>query len=319
MGARRIAIVGADDPVGEALLQELWELAEAPGSIIPVTLDQADGCVLYGDEDLPCQTPGDVEWSTVSVAIIAARGPEAVRLAQDLLGRGCRVLAVRGLLAPIADKPLTEVHDAPAAAIIRVLGPLLGGAGLRSLGGFIGLPAGARGRAGVDELARQSRALFALESVEPEAFPVQIAFNLLPQVGEIGKDGQSALEGGLGRSLRGVWGDGLVTQFTAAWLPIFHGGVAVLHGLCEQDLDREAILARLAHVPGVLVMNEPQPGAAPTPATDGVDSVDVVLGRLRLDGADARHFSVWITYDHPRLESLQLRLGLEKLIESGLN
>lgn len=319
VGSRRIAIVGADDPVGEALLQELSELPQAPGSIVPVTLDEPEGCVRYGDEDLPCHSHADVDWSALSVTIIAARGPAAARLAHDLLGSGCRVLAVSGLVSPVADKLLTEVRAAPAEAIIRVVRPLLGGAGLRSLNGFIGLPVGARGRAGVEDLVRQSRALFAMESVEPEAFPVQIAFNLLPQVGEIDEDGDSALESGLCRSLRGYWGEGLMTQFTAAWMPTFHGGVVALHGRSERSLDMRGVQARLAQVPGVLVMNEPEPGAAPTPATDGVDSTDVVLGRLRLDDADGLHFSVWLTYDHPRLEALQLRLALEKLIESGLN
>lgn len=315
----RIAIVGADEPIGEALLQELAECAQAPESVIPVSLGETEGCVRYGDEDLPCQTPAEVDWSAVGIAIIAARSPAAARLARDLLGRGCHVLAVSGLVPPSAEGPLTTVHDAPTEAILRVLSPLLGGAGLRSMSGFVGLPVGAKGRAGIDELVHQSRALFALESFEPEAFPVQIAFNLLPQVGEIGKDGNSALESSLCRSLRTVWGDGLLTQFTAAWMPTFHGAVIALHGRSERSLDIEGILARLAHVPGVLVMNGAEPGAAPTPATDGVDSTEVVLGRLRLDDADGLHFSVWLTYDHARLEALQLRLGLEKLIESDFN
>ena len=42
-------------------------------------------------------------------------------------------------------------------------------------------------------------------------------------------------------------------------------------------------------------------------------------GRSSPCDPDGQHFSVWLTYDHPGLEALQLRLGLEKLIESGLN
>jgi aspartate-semialdehyde dehydrogenase len=315
----RIAIVGADDPIGEALLQELSELERPTGPIVPVSLDEAEGCVRYCGEDLPCQTAADVDWSAVGLAIVAARSPAAARLAQDLLGRGCRVLAVSGVLPPSEGAPLTEVHDAPTAAILRALRPLLGGAGLCSVSGFIGLPVSARGRAGIDELVRQSRALFALEPVEPEAFPVQIAFNLLPQVGSARHDGESALERSLSRSLRACWGEGLVTQITAAWLPTFHGAVVALHGRSERRLDMEGAQARLAHVPGLMVMNGAEPGAVPTPATDGVDSTDVVLGRLRLDDAQGLHFSLWLTYDHTRLEALQLRLGLEKSIESGWN
>jgi aspartate-semialdehyde dehydrogenase len=317
VGARRIAIVGADDPVGEALLQELSESALAPESLIPVSLDEAEGCVRYGEEDLPCQAAEAVDWSAVGIAVFAARVPAAARLARELLGRGRRVVAVSGLLPPPADAALIEVHDAPTAAILRVLRPLLGDAGLRRLSGFIGLPVGARGRAGVDELARQSRALFALEAVEPEVFPIQIAFNLLPQVGEIGEDGDSALENSLCQSLKACWGEDLVTQFTAAWLPTFHGAVVALHGRSEAGLDMEGVGSRLARAPGVLVMNAPQPGAAPTPATDGVDSTDVVVGRLRLAGP--LHFSAWLTYDHARLEARQLCLAVEKSIEYGAN
>lgn len=284
-----------------------------------MTLEEAEGCVQYGDAELPTQSAAEVDWTKVQAAVIAGRTPAAARLGRELLARGCRLVAVQGVLTASAHEPLIEVADAPLAAIQRVLLPLLGDVGLQGLSGFIGLPVGARGRAGVDELARQSRALFALEAIEPEVFPVQIAFNVLPQVGEIGEDGVSDLERNLARALRGIWGEGMVAQFTAAWIPTFHGGVVALHGRCASGLDRERIRTRLARLPGLLVMNATQPGAAPTPATDGVDSTDVVLGRLRLEDADGRLFSLWLTYDHPRLEAMQLRLGCEKLIESGLD
>ncbi len=315
---RPIAVVGADDPVGEALLEALAQSAQAPAAILPVSLEEAEGCVRYGEAELPCQRADEVDWSTLKAVIFAARTPSAMRLARDLIARGCRLVAVEGLATAPAGQ-LIEVQSAPMAAIARVLLPLVGDAGLRRLSGFIGLPVAARGRGGVDELARQSRALFALEAIEPEVFPVQIAFNLLPQVGEIGEDGLSALERSLAHALQGIWGEEMVAQLTAAWIPTFHGGVVALHGRAAGGLERERLRARLARVPGVLVMEGTLPGAAPTPATDGVDSTDVVLGRLRLEDADAGCFSFWLTYDHSRLEALQLCRGVEKLIESQRN
>jgi aspartate-semialdehyde dehydrogenase len=215
--------------------------------------------------------------------------------------------------------PLIAVDDAASAALLRVLRPLLAGQPPMWLSGFIGLPVAAHSQEGIEELSRQSRALFALETVEAERFPVQIAFNLLPQVGDIGPGGNSAYESRLLARLRQAFGSAAQLQFTAAWLPTFHGAVVDLHGCCASTLDLAEVKARIQRVPGILLLDAAYPGAAPTPATDAVDSTDVALGRLRLSPQDGRCFSLWLTFDYSRLQAQQLCEGLEKTIESGLN
>lgn len=316
---RRVAIVGADSPVGEALLQALQEMARPPEAIVPVSLGEAEGCVTWLGEDLPCQTPDRVDWSAVDAVVVATQAAAAARLVEGLPTPHGPVVAVAGLLPQTPGVPLIAVDDAATAALLRVLQPLLAGEPPMWLTGFIGLPVAALGQEGIEELSRQSRALFALEAAEAESFPVQIAYNLLPQVGDIGPGGSSAFESRLIARLRQAFGSATPLQFTAAWLPTFHGAVVDLHGCGASVLDLAEVKARIQRVPGILLMDADYPGGAPTPATDAVDSTDVALGRLRLSPQDGRCFSLWLTFDYSRLQAHQLCEGLEKTIESGLN
>lgn len=313
----RVAIVGADSPVGEALLQALQDMARPPEAIVPVSLGEAEGCVTWLGEDLPCQTPDRVDWSAVDALVVATQAAAAARLVQELPTPSRPIVAVSGLIPLIPSVPLIAVDDAVTAALLRVLTPLLAGRSPERLAGFIGLPVAAHSQEGLEELARQSRALFALEAAEAESFPVQIAFNLLPQVGDIDPSGSSAFESRLVARLRQAFGSATPLQFTAVWLPTFHGAVVDLHGCCASVLDLAEVKARIQRVPGILLMDADYPGGAPTPATDAVDSTDVAIGRLRLSPSDGRFFSLWLTFDYSRLQARQLCEGLEKSIESS--
>lgn len=286
---------------------------------MPVSLGEAEGCVTWQGEDLPCLTADRVDWSAVDAVVIATQAAAANRLLSQFRSRPLHVVAVSGLLQEATETQLIAVDDAATAALRRVLRPLLAGWPLLWLTGFVGLPVAAHGQEGIEELSRQSRALFALEAVEAESFPVQIAYNLLPQVGDIGPGGGSAYESRLVGRLQQVFGSTVILQFTAAWLPTFHGAVVDLHGCCASELDLAEAKARIQRVPGILLMDADYPGGAPTPATDAVDSTDVALGRLRLSPQDGRCFSLWLTFDYSRLQAQQLCEGLEKTIESGPN
>ncbi|MCS6786215.1 MAG: Asd/ArgC dimerization domain-containing protein [Thiobacillaceae bacterium] len=309
----RLAILGADSPVGESLLAELAEQDWAPQAILPVSLGEADSAVTWQGEDWPCQPVDGVDWTAAEALAVALQGPAAQRALATLPLSELPLVVIGSGLTTAGQAPVIEVAEAAAEAIQRVLRALAAGGRIERLSGFIGLPVAALGREGVEELARQSRALFALEAIEVHAFPVQIAFNLNPQVGPIGQDGRSAYESALQRALSAAFGPGLVTQLTAAWVPTFHGAVADLHGLCQNLQSTDEIRARLRHVPGLMLMDAALPGAAPTPATDAVDSSEVAVGRLRLDPEGG--FSLWLAFDYCRLQAHLLCAGLEKLIE----
>jgi aspartate-semialdehyde dehydrogenase len=317
VGGLRLAVIGADEPVGEALFEELQERDLAVGELMPVSLADAEGCASFRGEDIPCLTVDQLDWGRTDLAILAVAGPAVQRLAKTAVAHGCQVVGVKRALPldPEATNGLAHrAVGACAAAILRVIRPLAKRYGVSALSGFVGLPVAARGREGVEELANQSRGLFALESAEPEVFPVQIAFNLIPQVGENELDAtefESDLRDDLGR----VLGESLGMQWMAAWVPTFYGGVVALHGISKTLVSIKEIHEMLDNVLGVTVMDLHMPGGVPTPATDAVASVDVFLGRLKVDARDKKLFSLWLTFDQPRLQAAQILDVVEKLIE----
>jgi aspartate-semialdehyde dehydrogenase len=83
--------------------------------------------------------------------------------------------------------------SAAAVAIATILGPLvrLGASACRAT---VLVSAGSAGKAGVEELSQQVIALFNSREPPRTVFPTGLAFDLLPQVGELGADGVSSVE-----------------------------------------------------------------------------------------------------------------------------
>ncbi len=308
----KLALIGADEPLGEALLKVLEARDIEPEAFWPVSLDEEEGATITRmGREVACLDAADLDWSRIDVLVLASlrgRGREVVREANR---RGIAVLGTQATLGGTAE-PVSRgeaLPDAPATALLRVLAPLAASAGLVSLHAFVGLPVAALGSEGVTELATQTRALFALESAEPAVLPVRIAFNLLPVSVGAGPERDEATETQLRIALAPF---GTVVQTSSIWIPVFHGGVAALHVRTREPLSESELRALWSRTAGVIVMDEPLPGGVPTPATEAVDSEDVFIGRLRVNAADPTYLSCWLCFDHPRLEAARLAVWLEE-------
>jgi aspartate-semialdehyde dehydrogenase len=84
---------------------------------------------------------------------------------------------------PAAGQLLVVAHPA-ATALALVLGRLSNHKAITSSVANIFAPASERGSRGIDELHRQTSALLAFKTLPREIFDAQLAFNLLPQLGE---------------------------------------------------------------------------------------------------------------------------------------
>ncbi|TCJ18561.1 hypothetical protein EZJ19_02280 [Parasulfuritortus cantonensis] len=311
--ALNVAVLGADDPLGTAFLRLLSERDVEFGEVFPLTLAETEGCATVRGEELPLLDVVGFDWSRVDVLVNASRAVAAELSERTAADAGCRILGLGRGAAGIAR---VSVEGALAIALQRVLAPVQAGAGLRAVNAVAMLPVAVAGEAGIAELAGQTRALFAMETVEPEAFPLQIAFNLIPQVGAVQADGGSHLEQDTAGELRQLLDNrDLAVSVTAVWAPMFYGAGVAVHASVAGDLDLESMRARFADLPGVTLMDTAVPGGVATPATDAQDSDAVFVSRVRA-GADARHdLAMWLVFDVTTLEAARLVDGLENLIE----
>lgn len=305
--APRLAIIGADEPLGEALLLALEAEDVAPDGCLPITLDVEQAVTVeFAGREMACLEPADLDWSRLDAAVIASMdagvGPLvglAQRHAVPLFGP--RAVLPRGLDAAHA------LTDAPTIALGRVLAPLHAAAGLESVHVFVGLPMAALGKAGVGELARQTQALFAMQSPESEVLPVRMAFNLLPVSSHAGLERESALIDDL-RTMLDL--PRLPVQAGLAWVPVFHGGAGFVQVRTRQAMSGADLRRLWGGIEGLTVMDESMPGGVPTPATEAVDSESVFIGRVQVNADDDHRSSCWVCFDHPRLEAARIALAL---------
>jgi aspartate-semialdehyde dehydrogenase len=293
------------------------ELDVEVGRVFLLSEGDSDATVAFRGDDIPVLDLAGYDWKQADVAILASRAGSAQRLAEELAHAGRPVLGV-GLVEGVGVSPLLQLHSGPAIAVSRVAALLAGKAGLAALHASLSLPVSHLGKAAIEELSEQARALFALESIEAEVLPPRIAFNLIPQVADTREGASSRFERAVEVSVRSLLSrQDLPVSALACWVPVFYGYAAVLHLVTETALDLGSLRTLLARPDGITVMDEPLPGGVPTPATDALDSEDVFVGRVRVNETDARHCSLWLVFDGLRLEAAQIVAGLENLIEKN--
>jgi aspartate-semialdehyde dehydrogenase len=305
--------LGADDPLGEAILRLLSENDIEAGEVFPLSLSESEGCVTIRGVETSLIEAIEFDWSQADILVSATRSAAADRHEGCAAKAGCRVIGF-GRGGSVADR--ISLEGALSAAVQRVLAPMQSDLHLESVSVVAMLPVAEAGEAGVAELAAQTHALFAMESVESEVFPLRIAFNLIPQVGPILQDGSSRLEQDTCSEIKTLLSQpDLPVAVTAIWAPLFYGAGVALHVRAGAKVDLARLRQRLADQEGVTLMDTPLPGGVATPATDAQDSDAVFVSRLR-SGADAdRDVSMWLVIDTTRLEATRMVDCLENLIE----
>lgn len=316
--APRLAIIGADEPLGEALLRALEDADQALESCLPVTLGEDEAVTVeYAGRELTCLEPADLDWSRIDAAVIASANAGVGPLAKLAWQHDLPLFCPRAML-PWGLEGARVQADAPAIALGRVLAPVAAAAGLDSAHVFVGLPVAALGKAGVDELAHQTQALFAMQPVDSQVLPVRLAFNLLPVSAFAGLEREAALIGDL-RAMLGL--PALPAQASLAWVPVFHGGSAFVQVRVRRATSVPEMRQMWEGVEGLTIMDEAMPGGVPTPATDTVDSDSVFIGRIQVSPDDATLLSCWLCFDHPRLEAARIASALAEwsTSETGKN
>jgi aspartate-semialdehyde dehydrogenase len=280
------------------------------GAVSPLTLVDTEGCVTVMGAEEPLIAAHEFDWQQANILISASRSPEAAKLEAVARQTGLQVIG----FSVVDNKP----DGAVATALCRVLTPLELKFGLVSVDITAILPVASLGQHGINELVEETRALFAMESREPELFSVPIAFNLVPQTGAGAKNKDSVLEEETVETVRSrLARPDLAMTMTTMWAPVFYGMSMSVHAVLREDVvGLDELCAVLAGQDGIVLMNDDLPGTVPTPVTDAQESEAVFVGRLRLASGETNRLAVWLVADMSRLEAAECVDFLEKLIEN---
>jgi len=155
------------------------------------------------------------------------------------------------------------------------------------------------GKDAMDELFEQTRSIYVGDPKEPKKFPKQIAFNLIPQIDVFLEDGSTKEEWKMVVETKKILDADIQVQATCVRVPVFIGHSESVTIECARPIDEKKARAALKKAPGVIVLDEREPGGYITPAEcAGEDAVYV--SRIRKDATVANGLAFWVVSDNLR-------------------
>ena len=320
----KIAVVGVQSSIGREVLSFMSEndykskdiIALEPGSVL-------GNMVSFGEEeDLDVLNLNDFDFSKVEIAIFATTEAIAKQFIPKALARGCKVIDCSQAYVSDSDVPLViegynseQIAHAvkgliavPSAAVAQILVPLQKVQkeyGIKRIVVSTYASTSVYGKEAMDELFTQTRKIYMNDSLadDQKVFNKQIAFNVIPQVGEfIGEETQN--EWSINAEIKKILGGQVKVHANCAVIPAFIGSGQYINVECEHDVDVDDVRKLMKQTGGVVVFDKNLDGGYVTLADiQGEDNIYV--SRLRQDVSVENGFSFWSVAD-------DLRAGVAK-------
>jgi aspartate-semialdehyde dehydrogenase len=200
-------------------------------------------------------------------------------------------------LATWRERGIVASPSATTVGLTAVLAPLAEGAGLRRLVVSTYSGVASAGRRAVAGLSKETIDLLNGRGQKRTRFPRRIAFNCVPQLGDLLPDGSATHELHATLETRRVLDRGdLAMHVTAVRVPMFFGLALSVAVETDQPLSPDDAVEILRPGRGLLVHASPD-DPYPTPVeVTGSDAIHV--GRIRADPSTENGLALWIALDN---------------------
>jgi aspartate-semialdehyde dehydrogenase len=155
------------------------------------------------------------------------------------------------------------------------------------------------GKAGMDELMHQTRAILMNMPADPQKFTKPIAFNIIPHIDSFMEDGYTKEEWKMTVETKKILDPAIDLVATCVRVPVFVGHAVAAHIEFENPISRAEAARILRQAPGIRVVDNPEDLSYITPAEIAGDD-PVYVSRIREDKTVAHGLSLWITADNVR-------------------
>jgi aspartate-semialdehyde dehydrogenase len=315
----KVAVVGATGAVGEVMLSILAERGFPVGELVALASERsAGGEVAFGNRKVVVRDLATFDPAGVEIALFSAGGAISREYAPKFAAAGAVVIDNSSAFRQDDDVPLVVSEVNPQAAkqrprgiianpncstmqMLVALAPLHRAAGIERINVATYQSVSGTGRRALEELGRQTAGLLNFQPAEPEVYPVQIAFNVIPHGGDFTANGYTTEEMKLVWETRKILGDdGIRVNATVVRVPVFYGHSEAVNIETRDKLPAVEARALLEAAPGVEVVDDPVDGGYPTPVTHASGSDPVYVGRIRDDLSHPRGLNLWIVSDNIR-------------------
>src|SRR6185312_8608876 len=151
----------------------------------------------------------------------------------------------------------------------------------------------------MDELFRQTRAVFVADPIETEKFPKQIAFNVIPQIDVFMDSGFTKEEWKMMVETQKILDPDIQVVATCVRVPVFISHSESVNIEFEAPITAEKARSILRQAPGCLVVDKLAPGGYATPlGCAGEDAT--YISRIRKDPTVEYGLAMWVVSDNLR-------------------
>jgi len=155
------------------------------------------------------------------------------------------------------------------------------------------------GRAAMDELFNQTRAVYVNDPMTPEQFTKQIAFNVIPHIDVFMEDGATKEEWKMAVETRKILDPDIAVTATCVRVPVFIAHAEAVNVEFERPLSETAATRALRDAPGVVVVDHrADEGYVTSAEAAGEDAVYV--SRIRRDPTVPHGLNLWVVSDNLR-------------------
>ena len=314
-----VAVVGATGAVGEAMLSILAERNFPIARLSLVASSRSAGDeVEFNGQKHTIKDLADFDPSGVDIALFSAGGSVSKEYGPKFAAAGAVVIDNSSAFRYDDDVPLVvsevnpeQVANRPRGIIANpncstmqmlvALAPLHRQYGIERINVATYQSVSGGGRSAMEELGKQTGQLLSFQEIDPQRFPVQIAFNLIPQIDDFLENGFTKEEMKLVWETRKILADdSIMVNPTAVRVPVFYGHSEAVAIETRDKVTAEAARALLSQSPGVEVVDRREAGGYPTPVTHASGTDAVYVGRIREDISHPRGLNLWIVSDNIR-------------------
>ncbi len=321
----RVVVVGATGNVGREMLNILAEREFPLADIAAVASPRSQGDIIdFGEngKTLKVQSIEHFDFAGWDIALFAAgSGPTKIH-APRAAEAGCVVIDNSSLYRMDADVPLIvpEVNpdaidgyrkrniianpNCSTAQLVVALKPLHDEAGIRRVVVSTYQSVSGAGKAGMDELFNQTRAIFVGDEKQQAKFTKQIAFNVIPHIDvflgpDSGYDGYTKEEWKMAAETNKILSPDIKVTATCVRVPVFVGHSEAVSIECERPISVARAQSLLREAPGVMLVDKREDGGYVTPV-ECVGDFATFVSRVRRDPTVENGLNLWCVSDNLR-------------------
>src|SRR6185503_20249685 len=314
----KVAVVGATGNVGREMLNILDERKFPADEVVALASRRSVGVeVSYGDRTLKVKALEHYDFSDVDICLMSAGGAVSKEWSPKIGAAGVVVIDNSSAWRMDPDVPLIvpEVNaDAVAgftkkniianpncstAQLVVALKPLHDFATIKRAVIATYQSVSGAGKDAMDELFRQTRAVFVADPIEREKFTKQIAFNVIPHIDVFLDGGFTKEEWKMSVETQKILDPDIQVVATCVRVPVFIGHSEALNIEFERPLTAERARNILRSAPGVLVIDKREDEGYITPVEAAGEDATYV-SRIRKDPTVENGLSLWVVSDNLR-------------------